>query len=71
MTNYTISNYDRSSYNTLAQIFTNAILSGFLTTTERLQLKDTLLDDSLLDDDLAIVNRLLYAIRRNMLKLSA
>ncbi len=71
MTNYTACNYDRSIYNTLTELFSDAILSGFLTTTGRKQLQETLLDDELIQDDLIIVNRLLYAIRHNLLKLSA
>ncbi len=69
MNTCTISNYERPTYNVLAEIFSKAILSGYITNQERQQLKETLLTDSLRQDDLLIANRLLYAIRRNILKL--
>jgi hypothetical protein len=66
-TNY----YERPTYNSLAEIFGNALSSGFLTAKERLQLRETLLQDAIVEDDLIIANRLLYALRRNFLKLAA
>ncbi len=64
-------NFERSTYSTLTEIFGNALSSGGLSTKERLQLKETLLKDTIVEDDLIIANRLLYALRRNFLKLAA
>ncbi len=67
----TNTNFERSTYSILTEIFGNAISSGCLSREERLQFKEILLQDSIVEADLLIADRLLYALRRNFLKLAA
>ncbi len=53
----------------LDELFGHILRSGALTPKDRLRLKKALLQDSLPEDHLLIINRLLYGVRRGFLKL--
>ncbi len=65
-----MTNFERATYTSLTEIFGQVISYGFLTTQARLQLKEILLQDSITEVDLLIANRILYALRHNILKLA-
>ena len=48
----------------LYELFASASVSGRLTVADRYGLMAALLEDSLLDDELCVINRLLYAVRK-------
>lgn len=52
-----------------AELFAEVTKAGFLTSTDRYQLKTALLENSLTEDEQRSINRLLYAIRRGRLAL--
>jgi hypothetical protein len=53
----------------LYELFAIASVSGRLTLADRYGLMAALLEDSLVDDDLCVINRLLYAVRKGRIAL--
>lgn len=54
----------------LEELFGRVLSSGQLTIQDRIRLKAVLLNDSLSENHLQIINRLLYGVRRGFLKLA-
>lgn len=48
----------------LSELFLSASISGYLTLADRYGLMAALLDDSLLEEERSIIDRLLYAVNR-------
>ena len=48
----------------LYELFASATVSGRLTLADRYGLMAALLQDSLLEDELCVINRLLYSVRK-------
>ena len=60
---------DRDILN-LEDLFGQVLVSGFMTPIDRQQLKSALLNEEVSDEHLAIINRLLYGVRRGFIKLA-
>ncbi len=71
MTSFSFSKYERPTYISLMEVFSNVFRNGLITSEDRIKLKETLLEESVTKEDLLIVNRLIYAVRRKMLKLGS
>jgi hypothetical protein len=56
---------------TLEDLFGKILLCGSITDTDRQKLKVLLLQESLTEDHHAIINRLLYGVRRGFLRMIA
>jgi len=53
----------------LYELFATASVSGSLTLADRYGLMAALLEESLLDEELCVINRLLYAVRQGRIAL--
>jgi hypothetical protein len=53
----------------LYELFATASVSGRLTLADRYGLMAALLEESLLDEELCVINRLLYAVRQGRIAL--
>lgn len=53
----------------LEDLFGQVLLSGFLTPIDRQRIRAVLLNDSISEEHHAIINRLLYGVRRGFIKL--
>jgi hypothetical protein len=57
------------SATSLEDLFGQVLLSGLLTPIDRLRIRAVLLNDSISEEHHAIINRLLYGVRRGFIKL--
>lgn len=64
-----ISTVVEPSPTTLEDLFGKILLCGLITQTDRQRLKVLLLEESLSEEHHAIINRLLYGVRRGFLRL--
>lgn len=55
--------------NVLEEVFSQVMFSNVVTRNERNQIRNVLLTGSLSEDEYAIINRLLYNVRRGWLKI--
>lgn len=55
---------------TLSELFANVWKEGIMTTTNRQSIKSALLNGSLSETELRIINRMLYAVRRGWLSIA-
>lgn len=58
-----------NSNGSLEEMFGQVMFSSVVTTEDRQKLKATLLKETISDDEQAIINRLLYNVRRGWVKL--
>lgn len=54
----------------LEDMFGKVLVSGFMSLTDRKRLQSILLDESIGDEHHAIINRLLYGVRRGFIKVA-
>ncbi len=54
---------------TLEDLFGKVLVSGFITSTDRQRIKTVLLNETISEEHHAIINRLLYGVRRGFLKM--
>lgn len=67
MTSY--GNYISNSHVSLEELFGQVMFSNVVTPRDRQQLKAALLRETLSEDEQAIINRLLYNVRRGWVRL--
>lgn len=65
----TLSNVSYLDPFSLEALFGKVLVSGFMTLTDRSRIKSILLSEEIREDHLAIINRLLYGVRRGFIKL--
>lgn len=61
---------DLATTTSLEDMFGKVLMSGFISLTDRLLLQSILLSESISDEHHAIINRLLYGVRRGFIKMS-
>jgi hypothetical protein len=59
----------QQSPTSLEDLFGQVLLSGLLTPIDRLRIRAVLLNESISEEHHAIINRLLYGVRRGFIKL--